>query len=217
MPKRVLQGTVVSDKNEKTIVVKVERRFTHPLYEEDRSHVEEVSRARREQRLTSRRCRCGSRNRCRFPRLKRWIVLDVSPGVNRREFRLRPGSTCGQSVNERRLVMIQMQTNLDVADNSGARRVMCIKVLGGSKREIRLRGRHHRRVHQGSHSARPREEGRRDEGGRGSHGQGHPPRRTARVIRFDQQCGRSRSTTRKSRSAPVSSDRFRANCAPRTT
>jgi len=30
--------------------------------------------------------------------------------------------------------MIQMQTNLDVADNSGARRVMCIKVLGGSMR-----------------------------------------------------------------------------------
>ena len=31
--------------------------------------------------------------------------------------------------------MIQMQTNLDVADNSGARKVMCIKVLGGSKRK----------------------------------------------------------------------------------
>ena len=31
--------------------------------------------------------------------------------------------------------MIQMQTNLDVADNPGARRVMCIKVLGGSKRK----------------------------------------------------------------------------------
>src|SRR5215203_2268042 len=30
--------------------------------------------------------------------------------------------------------MIQMQSNLDVADNSGARRVMCIKVLGGAKR-----------------------------------------------------------------------------------
>ena len=30
--------------------------------------------------------------------------------------------------------MIQMQTNLVVADNSGARRVMCIKVLGGAKR-----------------------------------------------------------------------------------
>ena len=31
--------------------------------------------------------------------------------------------------------MIQQQTNLDVADNSGARRVMCIKVLGGSMRK----------------------------------------------------------------------------------
>lgn len=30
--------------------------------------------------------------------------------------------------------MIQMQTVLDVADNTGARSVMCIKVLGGSKR-----------------------------------------------------------------------------------
>ena len=30
--------------------------------------------------------------------------------------------------------MIQMQSMLDVADNTGARRVMCIKVLGGSKR-----------------------------------------------------------------------------------
>ncbi len=32
--------------------------------------------------------------------------------------------------------MIQMQSNLDVADNSGARRVQCIKVLGGSKRKV---------------------------------------------------------------------------------
>ena len=32
--------------------------------------------------------------------------------------------------------MIQMQTNLDVADNSGARRVQCIKVLGGSHRKV---------------------------------------------------------------------------------
>lgn len=30
--------------------------------------------------------------------------------------------------------MIQVETNLDVADNSGARRVQCIKVIGGSKR-----------------------------------------------------------------------------------
>jgi small subunit ribosomal protein S17 len=31
MPKRVLQGVVVSDKNPKTVVVKVERRFVHPV------------------------------------------------------------------------------------------------------------------------------------------------------------------------------------------
>ena len=31
MPKRILQGTVVSDKNTKTVVVKVERRFIHPV------------------------------------------------------------------------------------------------------------------------------------------------------------------------------------------
>lgn len=32
--------------------------------------------------------------------------------------------------------MIQMQSNLEVADNSGAKRVQCIKVLGGSKRRF---------------------------------------------------------------------------------
>ena len=31
MPKRILQGVVVSDKNTKTVVVKVERRFIHPV------------------------------------------------------------------------------------------------------------------------------------------------------------------------------------------
>ena len=32
MPKRILQGVVVSDKNDKTVVVRVERRFTDPLF-----------------------------------------------------------------------------------------------------------------------------------------------------------------------------------------
>ena len=32
MPKRILQGVVVSDKNDKTVVVEVERRYTHPLF-----------------------------------------------------------------------------------------------------------------------------------------------------------------------------------------
>lgn len=33
MPKRILQGVVVSDKQNKTVVVKVERRFAHPLFQ----------------------------------------------------------------------------------------------------------------------------------------------------------------------------------------
>ncbi len=32
MPKRVLQGVVISSKNDKTVTVKVERRFKHPIY-----------------------------------------------------------------------------------------------------------------------------------------------------------------------------------------
>ena len=32
MPRRVLQGTVVSDVNEKTVIVRVDRRVSHPLY-----------------------------------------------------------------------------------------------------------------------------------------------------------------------------------------
>ena len=44
--------------------------------------------------------------------------------------------------------MIQIETNLDVADNSGAKRVQCIKVLGGSKRQLRLGRRRHRRGRQ---------------------------------------------------------------------
>src|SRR5690606_3675982 len=40
-----------------------------------------------------------------------------------------------RSAQEGRSAMIQMESNLDVADNSGARKVQCIKVLGGSKRK----------------------------------------------------------------------------------
>ena len=32
MPRRILQGTVVSDKNDKTVIVRVERQVMHPLY-----------------------------------------------------------------------------------------------------------------------------------------------------------------------------------------
>lgn len=38
--------------------------------------------------------------------------------------------------------MIQTETMLNIADNSGARKVLCIKVLGGSKKEVRKNWRH---------------------------------------------------------------------------
>ena len=44
------------------------------------------------------------------------------------------GSEVGNDGDERVDDMIQPETNLEIADNSGARRVQCIKVLGGSKR-----------------------------------------------------------------------------------
>ena len=79
MPKRVLQGVVVSDKNDKTVVVQVERRLTHPVLkktvrltkkyhahdEDNKCHQGDVVRIQE--------CPPVSKN-------KRWVVLEqVSP------------------------------------------------------------------------------------------------------------------------------------------
>jgi len=75
MPKRVLQGTVVSDKNDKTVVVLVERRFTHPLYKKTvrrtkKYHAHDADNA----------CKVGDVVRieeCRpISRKKRWQVVE---------------------------------------------------------------------------------------------------------------------------------------------
>jgi small subunit ribosomal protein S17 len=74
MPKRILQGTVVSDVNEKTIVVRVERRFTHPLLKKvirrskkyhahDESNVAKVG-----DKVSIQECAPISKN-------KRWIII----------------------------------------------------------------------------------------------------------------------------------------------
>ena len=74
MPNRVLQGVVVSDKNDKTIVVKVERRFTHPLLKKTvrRSknyHAHDENKA----------CKVGDTVQIQESRpiskLKRWVVV----------------------------------------------------------------------------------------------------------------------------------------------
>ncbi len=83
MPKRVLQGVVVSDKVDKTIVVKVERRYKHPLYGKyirasKKYHAHDEDNA----------CKAGETVRiveCRpRSRLKRWELLSrerAAPGV----------------------------------------------------------------------------------------------------------------------------------------
>ena len=55
--------------------------------------------------------------------------------------------------------MIQMQSVLDVADNTGARSVMCIKVLGALEAPLRRHWRRHQGEREGRRAARPREKG----------------------------------------------------------
>jgi small subunit ribosomal protein S17 len=80
MPKRILQGTVVSDKNAKTIVVEVERRYTHPLLRKTvrrskkyHAHDEDNS------------FKVGDRVRIEesapISKNKRWVVLHDKPGA----------------------------------------------------------------------------------------------------------------------------------------
>lgn len=75
MPKRMLQGTVVSDKNDKTVVVKVERRFIHPLFKKT------VRRSKNyKAHDAENRCKTGDQvliEECRpISRDKRWIVVE---------------------------------------------------------------------------------------------------------------------------------------------
>jgi small subunit ribosomal protein S17 len=75
MPKRVLQGTVVSDKNDKTVVVRVERRFTHPVMRKT------VRRSKRYQAHDAEnRCKIGDivmiQETPPISKTKRWIVVE---------------------------------------------------------------------------------------------------------------------------------------------
>ena len=106
---RQLTGVVISDKADKTITVKVERKVKHPTYSKimkrsTKVHAhDEENMAKVGDVVTVQECRPYSKS-------KTWKLLS------------------GESI------MIQMQSILTIADNSGARSVMCIKVLGGSKR-----------------------------------------------------------------------------------
>ena len=91
--------------------------------------------------------------------------------------------------------VIQSQTRLKVADNTGARTIQCIRVMGRSLKTDGRRRRRHHRQRQAGHPERRRQEGRRRPRGHRPHGQGirpagrqlHPLRRERR--RADQQPG----------------------------
>ncbi len=77
MPKRTLQGTVVSDAADKTVVVRVERQFRHPLYKKFIRRSKKYAVHDEENR-----CKTGESVRiqeCRpISKRKRWVVLSES-------------------------------------------------------------------------------------------------------------------------------------------
>lgn len=75
MPKRILNGVVVSDKSDKTVVVQVERRFTHPLFKKTVRRTKKYK-AHDE----TNRCKIGDRvqivESAPISKHKRWTVLE---------------------------------------------------------------------------------------------------------------------------------------------
>ncbi len=77
MPKRVMQGVVVSDKEDKTVTVRVERRFTHPLYKKVIRRSKKY--AAHDEANTYKVGDIVSIRECRpLSRRKRWEVIDIS-------------------------------------------------------------------------------------------------------------------------------------------
>ena len=77
MPKRTLQGVVVSDKQDKTVIVRVERRYTHPVLKKtvrrsQKYHAHDETNAHKEGELVQIR-ECPPKSK-----LKRWEVIEKS-------------------------------------------------------------------------------------------------------------------------------------------
>ena len=75
MPKRILYGVVVSDKSDKTVVVEVERRYTHPLFKKTVRRTKKYKAHDEENR-----CKVGDRvqivETAPISKHKRWAVLE---------------------------------------------------------------------------------------------------------------------------------------------
>lgn len=75
MPKRVLHGVVVSNKNDKTIVVEVERRYTHPLFKKTVRRTKKYH-AHDENNAFQEGDRVLIQESAPFSKLKRWVVTE---------------------------------------------------------------------------------------------------------------------------------------------
>jgi large subunit ribosomal protein L14 len=107
MPKRVLTGKIVSAKNLKTLVVQVERKFRHPVLKKVLKRSKKYH---------------AHYDNGDFKVGEQIKIIESKPIS-----KLKNGEFWSNN-------MIQVQTEMEVADNTGAKRIECIKVLGGSKR-----------------------------------------------------------------------------------
>ena len=104
---------------DKTITVLVDRRVMHPLYKKF---------IRRSKKYAAH----DEANLCKMGDLVR---IEECPPISKRKSLAGDRAQRCALAEGRSRGMISVESNLEVADNSGARRVQCIKVLGGSKRK----------------------------------------------------------------------------------
>ncbi len=109
MPKKILSGVVISDKPNKTVTVMVERKYSHPV-------LKKVIKVRKNYNAHD--------ENNKFKTGDKVSIIESKPFSKKQKI-----SSYGEYK-----VMIGVQTELQVADNTGAKRIECIKVLGGSKR-----------------------------------------------------------------------------------
>ena len=172
---------VVSDEMDKTVLVRIDRQVRHPLYGKT---------VRRSSKLAAH----DEANDAHVGDTVR--VMETRPLVE--DEALARGRDRGAGE------VIQQETRCKVADNTGAKEVLCIRVLGGSARRYAGVGDVDRRHGEGRAAGRRREEGRGREGRRRAHREGAPPpRRLLHPLR--RQRRRDHQRRRRTRAAPASS------------
>ena len=143
--RKVREGLVVSDKMDKTVVVSVEDRVKHALYgkvlrrtSKLKAHDEQNQCGVGDRVLIRRPARCpppsaGASSRS-SRRPSKTVPRGAAPGPTESSVRLGQSSGPAENRRDNRRTMIQQESRLKVADNTGAKEILCIRVLGGSGR-----------------------------------------------------------------------------------